>query len=272
MKPGSHRTVFAVVTAALLALAPASRADEPTPRPLRALLITGGCCHDYQGQKTIIPEGVSARARVEWTVVHEGGTSSDHRVSVYEIPNWAADYDVVVHNECFSAISDKAFIDRVIAPHKAGVPAVVIHCAMHTFRDLKSDEWREFLGVTSRRHGPQQPLDVKVLKPAHPIMKGFPPNWVTGHEELYAIEKVWPNAEPLAQAYALDNKKDHAVIWTNTCGQGRVFGTTIAHNDATMKDPVYLDMLTRGLLWACNRLDDQGNPKPGYAVKPTAGK
>jgi hypothetical protein len=31
-----------------------------------------------------------------------------------------------------------------------------------------------------------------------------------------------------------------------------------------MKDPVYLDMLTRGLLWACDKLDESGNPKPGY--------
>jgi type 1 glutamine amidotransferase len=245
----------------------AARADDPKPRPLRALLITGGCCHDYDGQKQLIPEGVSARARVEWTVIHEGGTTRDHRISVYEQPNWTEGYDVVVHNECFGAVSDRAFIQKAVAPHKAGVPAVVIHCSMHTFRELPSDEWREFLGVTSRRHGPQQPLEVKNLQPAHPIMKGFPAVWTTGNEELYAIEKVWPDTTPLAQAYALDNKKDHAVIWTHTYGQGRVFGTTLAHHSHHMRDPVYLDMLTRGLLWACNKLDEEGKPKPGYAAE-----
>lgn len=45
---------------------------------------------------------------------------------------------MVVHNECFADVSDKAFIDKVIAPHRDGVPAVVIHCATHTFRSLKS--------------------------------------------------------------------------------------------------------------------------------------
>src|SRR5438309_1773093 len=94
-----------LVSAALTAATAHARADEP--RPLRALLITGGCCHDYEGQKKLIPEGVSARARVEWTVVHEGGTSSDHKVSIYDIPGWADHYDVVVHNECFSAVKDK---------------------------------------------------------------------------------------------------------------------------------------------------------------------
>jgi len=118
--------------------------------------------------------------------------------------------------------------------------------------------------VTTRRHGPQQPLEVKNLAPDNPIMKGFPAVWTTGKEELYAIEKVWPGTVPLAQAYALDNKKDHTVIWTHTFGKGRVFGTTLAHNNTTMRDPVYLDMLTRGLLWACDKLEKDGTPKPGY--------
>jgi type 1 glutamine amidotransferase len=261
------RDILALLAAALI-LPAFARAEDP--KPLRALYVTGGCCHDYTKQKVIIPEGVSARAKVEWTIVHEGGTSQDHRLSVFENPDWAKNFDVVVHNECFSQISDKDFIERVIAPIRNGTPLVIIHCAMHTFRDLKTDEWRECIGVTTRAHGPQQPLDVKNLKPTHPIMIGFPEVWKTGKEELYAILKVWPNTTPLAQAYALDNKKDHPVIWTNTFGKGRVFGTTIAHNNQTMSDPVYLDMLTRGLLWACDKLDDNGMAKPGYGVSSAA--
>lgn len=274
MKTGPTRLPLLLAAALMVPLG--ARAQEPTgakasPRPIRALLVTGGCCHDYNAQKTILSEGVSARARVEWTLVQEGGSSTNHRVSLYEHSGWADKYDVVVHNECFSDVSDKAFIDRVIAPHRDGVAAVVIHCTMHTFRALKSDEWREFLGVTTRRHGPQQPLDVKNLVPDHPVMKGFPASWTTGKEELYAIEKVWPGTVALAQAYALDNKRDHAVVWARTSGKGRVFGTTLAHNNATMSDPVYLDMLTRGLLWSCNKLDDDGRPKPGYEAAKSSG-
>lgn len=255
------------VLGAFLPASSTAKADDSTPgKPLRALLITGGCCHDYDAQKVIISQGISARAPVEWTIVHEGGTSHDHKVSVYANPDWAKKYDVVVHNECFSAVSDRDFIKKIVDAHHQGTPAVMIHCAMHTFRDLKSDEWRECLGVTTRRHGPQQPLEVKNLAPDNPIMKGFPAVWTTGNEELYAIEKVWPGAVPLAQAYALDNKKDHAVIWTNAYGKGRIFGTTLAHNNTTMRDPVYLDMLTRGLLWACDKLEKDGKPKPGYGA------
>lgn len=261
--PSPTKPIRAAI-AALAALCLSSPALADDAKPLRALYITGGCCHDYDKQKKIIPEGVSKRAKVEWTIVQEGGTSHDHKISIYNDPNWAKNYDVIVHNECFGAIADKAFVEKVTAPHHAGTPAVVIHCTMHTFRALETDEWREFLGVTTRRHGPQQPLDVKVLKADSPIMTNFPSTWKTGKEELYAIEKVWPNATPLAQAYALDNKKDHAVIWTNHYGKARVFGTTLAHNNATMEDPVYLDMLTRGLLWSCDKLDENGDPKSGY--------
>lgn len=255
-------TICAAAVTAAAFLGSVARADEP--RPIHALLVTGGCCHDYTAQKKIISEGVSARANVVWTVVQEGGSSTNHKVSIYESPGWADKYDVVVHNECFADVGDKAFIDKVIAPHREGVAAVVVHCAMHTFRSLETDDWRELLGVTSTHHGPQQPLEVKNLVPDHPIMKGFPSVWTTGNEELYAIDKLWPGVTALAQAYALDNKKDHPVIWTHPFGKGRVFGTTIAHNNKTMSDPVYLDVLTRGLLWSVNKLDENGKPKPGY--------
>ena len=268
--PMTTRTLTPIALAALaagLALPTASRAaEEAAPRPLKALYITGGCCHDYTAQKKIFTEGVSARARVEWTVVQEGGQSTDHRISLYEKPGWADGYDVVVHNECFSAVGDPKFIENVLAPHRAGLPAVVIHCSMHTFRDVKGEAWHEFLGVSTNHHGPQQPLGVKNLEPSDPIMKGFPQVWTTGNEELYSIDKVEPHTTVLAEAYALDEKKQNAVIWHHSYGKGRVFGSTIAHNNATMKDPVYLDLVTRGLLWSTGHLDAEGKAEAGYGV------
>jgi type 1 glutamine amidotransferase len=61
------------------------------------------------------------------------------------------------------------------------------------------------------------------------------------------------------------------VIWKHTYGKGRVFGTTLTHHNHHMSDPAYLDMVTRGLLWACDQLDDNGHAKPGYRVGTAAG-
>ncbi len=59
--------------------------------PLRALLITGGCCHDYTAQTKTLTEGISARANVAWTIIHEGDSEGkNHKFSIYEKPDWAA--------------------------------------------------------------------------------------------------------------------------------------------------------------------------------------
>ncbi|WP_435006591.1 ThuA domain-containing protein [Tundrisphaera lichenicola] len=254
---------------AILLIAPTANSGETNAaKPIKALLITGGGYHDYAHQKSIMTEGVSARANVEWTIVHDTSTEDSHKIPLFEDPNWADGYDVVVHNECFANIDDAAYIDKVVAAHKNGTPAVVVHCAMHTFRALKSDEWHKFLGVSTFRHGKQHPLEVKNLKPENPILKGFPETWTTGNEELYWIEKVWPETTVLAQAKAEENGKDNPVIWSHPFGKGRVFGTTLAHNNRTMSDPVYLDMFTRGLLWAADKLGEDGKPKPGYEPSP----
>ncbi|MGV3531174.1 MAG: ThuA domain-containing protein, partial [Chthoniobacteraceae bacterium] len=180
---------------------------------------------------------------------------------------WAAGYDVVVHNECFGAIKDDAFVEGITAPHKAGVPAVVLHCSSHSYRAASTDEWRSFVGITSRSHEKKRDLKVRTMKADHPVMKGFAGVWENPNDELYKNEKVWPDVVPLAQAYGEDTKKDHTVIWLNTYGKARVFVTTLGHENATMANPVYLDLVTRGLLWACDKLKDDGTAAEGYGAK-----
>jgi uncharacterized protein len=47
----------------------------------------------------------------------------------------------------------------------------------------------------------------------------------------------------------------------------RVFATTLGHSNETMEDEIYLGLVTRGLLWTCNKLGENGKPLPGYAAK-----
>ena len=262
----------AALAAGLLLSTPADSGEARVAKPIKALLVTGGGYHDYNLQKKLLTEGVSARANVDWTIVHDTSTDNGHKMPFFEDPKWAEGFDVVVHNECYADVTDPDYLAKVLAPHKAGTPGIVVHCAMHTFRALKTDEWREFLGVSTYNHGKQHPLDVKTLEPTHPIMKGFPTSYITPNEELYRIEKIWPGTTILAEAKAEDgNKGNNGVFWVHPyAGKVKVFGTTIAHNNKTMADGVYLDLFTRGLLWATDKIDDDGKPKPGYGPTTTA--
>jgi type 1 glutamine amidotransferase len=221
--------------------------------PLRALLITGGCCHDYELQSKALTEGAQKVGEVQWTVVNEGGKGTRAQIPLYDNPDWAKPYDVVVHNECFADTDDLAYVRKITAAHKAGKPAVVIHCAMHSYRKATFDDWREFLGVTSRRHDHQSNYAVRVLAKDHAVMRAFPSDWVTPRDELYIIEKLWPGAEALAVSTSERDGKEHPVIWAHSYHGTRVFGTTYGHSNATWHDPVFVGLVARGLFWAAGR-------------------
>lgn len=255
----SHRLLTLALVAVAL-VAGVSRAADP--KPLKALLIVGGCCHDYDFQKRIIADGIAARAHVEFTVVHDGGTSTDAKIKLYEDPAWADAYDVVLHDECFANVKEQEWMDKVLAPHKAGKPAVLLHCAMHCYRS-GTDEWFKFCGIQSSGHGPQVPIALTNLDPSHPISKGSS-DWTTIQEELYNNLKVFDTAHPLQRGKQHVKAKDgteqdveYVVTWTNTYNEKtKVFATTLGHNSYTCADPRYLDMVTRGLLWSCDKLED----------------
>ena len=161
------------------------RAGKTDEASVNVLLITSGCCHDYDFQTKAMQlamekYGVDAA----WTVVNEGGTGTKAQIDFYKNPKWAEGFDVVIHNECFANTNDADYIRGVTAPHHAGTNAVVIHCAMHTYRAAEIDDWRKFLGVTSRRHEHQSNYKVDVKKKTHPIMQGFPDGHIPALDEL----------------------------------------------------------------------------------------
>ena len=256
----SPLTLFSVC---LLAIAPTSALaeDKKTSNkqfyngdPLNVLLVTGGCCHDYDFQTKALTMASEARAPLKWTVVNKGGKGTHAEIELYNDPNWAKPYDVIVHNECFARTKNPEYIRKITDVHKKGKPAVVIHCAMHTYRDAKIDDWRDFLGVTSKHHEHQSKYPVKVTKKDHPIMKGFPDNWITPRDELYIVKGTAKGMTPLATAASEKNGKVQPVIWVNDFHGTRVFGTTFGHTNGTFSDPVFLDLVTRGILWSAGKL------------------
>lgn len=226
----------------------------PKAKPIEVLLITGGCCHDYDFQtKALQLAAKEHQVPIAWTVVDQGGKGTRAMIDFYKNETWYEGFDVVVHNECFADTDDPDYIRSITKPHFDGVNALVIHCAMHTYRSANIDDWREFLGVTTRRHDHQSHYPVKVTQPNHPIMRDFPTEgYKSAKDELYIIEKVWPKTTVLATSPSERDGKEYPVYWTNQYGKGRVFGTTYGHSNETFTDPVFLRAIIQGIQWAAS--------------------
>jgi hypothetical protein len=259
-------------------------AQEPgaRPEPLKALLVLGGCCHDYAAQKDLLKTGIEARANVSVDVLYSPDTSTAPPLEFLGDPNYADGYDVVIHDECAADVKDPAIVEGVLAPHRAGLPAVNLHCAMHSYRTAPNVNqpvepgtadslWFDYLGIQSSGHGPQKPIAIVFTDVSHPIVKGMA-NWTTINEELYNNIVVRDGAHVVARGSQEPNTRpnftESAVVWTHEYGDARtrVFATTIGHNNDTVADPRDLDLVTRGLLWACGKLQDSGAPAEGYGT------
>lgn len=265
--PHLARLGSAVLSVLLLCLHGTALAQRPaeSPRPIRALYVTGGGFHDFATQETIVPPGIAARIAIGWTIDHTAGNSTEALIERHQDTAWTKAFDVVVYNMSFSHVVDIEWIERLArAHHDSGVHAVILHGAVHSYRRAETRAWGELMGAFSMRHDRQRPLTIEVLAPDHPIMRGFPKDWKTIDEELYEIERVWPAMTPLAQAYSVESERHHPLVWTNTHGQARVFVTSMGHNNEMMANPIYLDLVTRGLLWTMGLLQDDGTPASGY--------
>ena len=268
---------------------PAQDSAVTRPKPLKALLILGGCCHDYAKQKDILKRGIESRVMVEVTIVYSPDMSTKARFDIYDNPDWAKGFDVVIHDECSADVKEQPYVQNILNAHKSGVPAINLHCAMHSYR-TGTDDWFQFIGLQSSSHGPQKPIDIAFVAPEHPIVMGFGgaerpqgkqepltpdpssrkagargedsfakplENWTTINEELYNNLKLFDTAKPIARGTQdVGNKVDDFIVaWVNEYGpkKTRVFSTTLGHNNETVADPRYLDMLARAVLWATEK-------------------
>jgi type 1 glutamine amidotransferase len=261
--------------AVTFALAVTATAEEPPP--IRALLVLGGCCHDYKAQQTLLTQGVSARANVQWAISYDPDTGTKHLNPWYEKDGWAKGFDVVVHDECCSDVKDLPTVQKILQPHRDGLPAVILHCGIHSYRTEgypKTTPWFDFTGLASTGHGPQVPIDVAFVDGDSPITQGLK-GWKTENEELYnnAAGRLLETAQPLATGKQTwknkegkENTAEAVCVWTNTYnGKTKVFATTLGHNNVTVADARYLDLVTRGLLWSVGKLDE-AHLKPAKKV------
>ena len=276
------RTLLALT--ALVGLTSTLAAEQ---KPLRVLIVAGGCCHDYATQKEVLKKGIEARVNAVVEVAYDPTKSTKPLFELFKSPDWGKNFDVVVHDECAADITDQAYVANIVNAHKNGLPAVNLHCAMHSYRwgnyrepvkaGADNASWFEMLGLQSTGHGPQQPIAIAFTDKDSPIVKGLA-DWTTVNEELYNNVQIL-TAKTLAKGtQKIPERKDKkgkvtpaqevtaVVVWTNEFGpkKTRIFSTTIGHNNATVEDARYLDLVGRAVLWSAGKLEADGKPSAGF--------
>ncbi len=283
-----HHLPLTLILALLLVSSNGASAEDKAPKssPLKILIVAGGCCHDYATQTKLLKNGIEQKINAVVTVEFNPSKGTDTRFPIYESADWAQGYDVILHDECSASVTDKAYVNRILDAHRQGVPAVNLHCAMHSYRwgnfrepvDPGADNagWYEMIGLQSTGHGPQSPIEVSYQDADHPITKGLQ-DWTTINEELYNNVRVLKGAQALAMGKqtqqprkrdlkdnpnAKPRESTAVVVWTNEYGPNktRIFSTTLGHNNETVGDDRYLDLVCRGLLWATGNLANDGKP------------
>jgi len=261
----------------LIGLGASTTLQAEEARPLRVLMVSGGGWHDYPAQREILETGLKARLNVTVDHVFYDLPPEDDKekpaLPIFDNPAYGDGYDVIIHNECAAGISDPKALEAVLAPHRKGIPAVNLHCAMHSYRSgdwrqpvakaAANAQWFAFTGMQSTGHGPQAPIVLSRASNA-PVLKGLE-MWTTPNEELYNNLTDF-GIIPLITGTQPDMTDDHwrgktfTVAWLHTYGpqQARVFSTTLAHNEDSMRDTHYLDLVARGLAWAVGELGDDG--------------
>lgn len=108
---------------------------------------------------------------------------------------------------------------------------------------------------TAGAHGPQHQFVIEIRRPDHPITRGMPRRWLHTQDECY--DRLRGPAEKmtiLATAYSSPEHKGtdrhEPTLMVIDYGRGRVFHTTLGHEDYSFESVGFITALLRGTEWA----------------------
>ena len=177
-------------------------------------------------------------------------------------PDNLKQYAVIVfgnaNNEAFETQSQRDAFRRW---YRAGGGFVGIHSASGSER-----EWPWYwslLGGKFRRHAKLQPFEVRVADPDHPATKDLPATF-TWTDECYYLDNLSKNIHPLlvTDTSKLDDphksegdvfKGAMPLAWSQEFEGGRSFYTSLGHRKESYEDPIMVNQIRGGILWAMEK-------------------
>ena len=280
---------------------PLASRTVPAADPIRVLIVDGQNNHDWQRTTPYIRNFLEAtgRFKVAVSTTPEKGAPADAWNAFRPA---FAEFDVVLSNYNGETWPSDVRRDFEAFVH-AGGGVVNVHAANNPFADW--DAFNQMIGLAWRRadfgprlvlddagqqvripagegpgagHGPQHAYPVIVREPEHPVVRGFPREWLHPADELYHGQRgPAEGMHILATAYSSHDQHGtgfhEPMVWWIGYGEGRVFTTLLGHvgrNQSPetwpMRDVAFQTLVARGCEWVATG----SVPLPLPAEMPTA--
>jgi putative membrane-bound dehydrogenase-like protein len=163
---------------------------------------------------------------------------------------------IYANHEKISPEQETALLEYVAAGH--GI--IPLHCASFCF--LNSDKYIELVGAQFQKHGTGT-FCTQIAKPDHPLMRGF--SGFESWDETYVHHKHNEKDRVILETRA-EGDRQEPWTWVRTHGKGRVFYTAWGHDERTWAHPGFVNLVERGIRWACG--DDELKGVPEYRERP----
>lgn len=199
-----------------------------------------------------IPNGIAAIKKIgeeQGFVVDTTTDSTQFREDV--LKKYKAIIFLNTSGNILGSSEEKAFKDFV----NEGGGFVGIHSATDT--EYEWEWYGKFIGAYFDKHPKVQQAKLKIVDASHSSTKGLPSEWIRT-DEWYNFKNMNKDNKVLItvdeSSYTGGKHGDHhPIAWWNEHEGGRVFYTALGHTAESYKEPLFLEHLKGGILFAIGR-------------------
>ena len=236
------------------------------PRKPNASKETGDAAKDKAGKEKYDAELAQFQAEEAKFKEAQQSYADDQKKVLAEKMSPAAlkNYDAIIFANTTGDLplpDNQAFVDWV----KAGHGFVAMHSGSDTFHGFKP--YIDMLGGEFQTHGAQEIVNCLNVDPQHPATKHLGASFDIGgkKEEIYIFKNYLQKS--VRELLVLDkhpNTKEpghYPISWCRDFGTGKVFYTSLGHNEYVWEMPEYQTHILGGIKWALGLEKSDATPQ-----------